>query len=320
MKSTMLGLLSLITILSACSKDDEWKLPETAGDLVTPVVTALVADPLNESPLTGILEAYPCNSESSIYFGNYVNGELTPFYGYYRVYEGHTYGEYNRILNLPAGSYNMIYWATPKYEEPIYSKPGIDEPAISIGADLSKQYFGLRPNKDGTYMPVYDLVHAVKETNTADDFQASLKRVVAGLKVIVRKKDNGIFGSEIAKMQIRIHGIAEKINFYTAEPENQDKTVLFELIPSDDGTSMSNATVMLFPSAPTPKLELEIIMRDGQSETLSKNLTSTLVANTRLTLNILINNLNPGGGGETGNFSIENWNEATETIEFTLGD
>ena len=149
------------------------------------------------------------------------------------------------------------------------------------------------------------------------DFQASLKRVVAGLKVIVKKEDNGLFGSEIAKMQIFIHDIAEKINFYTAEPENMSKTVKFDLVASADGTSMSNATVMLFPSAATPQLELMITTRDGQTQTLSKNLTSTLSANTRLTLNIIIKDPNPGGS-VTGNFSIENWKEASETIEFTM--
>lgn len=317
MKSKMLCLLSLISFITACSNDDDFNQEIPISELVTPKVTAIVSDQTSESPMTGILEAYPCESGKSIYYGNFVDGELTPFNGYYRIFEGHTYGEYNRVLNLPKGQYNIVYWGTPKYEEPIYSTPAIVEPGVTLGADVSQLYFALRPNNDGTYMPVFDMVHAVKETDTSDDFQASLKRVVAGLKVIVKKEDNGLFGSEIAKMQIFIHDIAEKINFYTAEPENMSKTVKFDLVASADGTSMSNATVMLFPSAATPQLELMITTRDGQTQTLSKNLTSTLSANTRLKLNIIIKDPNPGGS-VTGNFSIENWKEASETIEFTM--
>ena len=277
----MLCLLGMISVITSCSNDDDLSQEIPISELVTPKVT---------------------------YYGNYVDGKLTPFNGYYRIFEGHTYGEYNRVLNLPKGQYNIVYWGTPKYEEPIYSTPAIVEPGVTLGADVSQLYFALRPNNDGTYMPVFDMVH---------DFQASLKRVVAGLKVIVKKEDNGLFGSEIAKMQIFIHDIAEKINFYTAEPENMSKTVKFDLVASADGTSMSNATVMLFPSAATPQLELMITTRDGQTQTLSKNLTSTLSANTRLTLNIIIKDPNPGGS-VTGNFSIENWKEASETIEFTM--
>ena len=54
--------------------------------------------------------------------------------------------------------------------------------------------------------------------------------------------------------RILIGGIAEKINLYTAEPENKTKTVKFDLVRSVDNTEMSNAMVMVFPSAPTPCL------------------------------------------------------------------
>ena len=117
-------------------------------------------------------------------------------------------------------------------------------------------------------------------------------------------------------MQVRIGSIAEKLNFYTGEPENQTKTVKFDLERSTDGSSMSNATVMLFPSAPNPTLELRITRADGSVETLSQNLTSTLSANTRLTLAIVIKERFPGGN--TGKFLIENWHEEQETIEFTV--
>lgn len=112
--------------------------------------------------------------------------------------------------------------------------------------------------------------------------------------------------------------IAEKINLYTAEPENKTKTVKFDLVRSVDNTEMSNAMVMVFPSAPNPLLTLLITLKDGSVHTLSKNLESTLVANTRLTVNIVIGDI--FAGGSSGNFTIDNWNESSETIEFPVVD
>ena len=226
----------------------------------------------------------------------------------------------NREVSLPVGKYNIVYWGTPKYEEPIHTTPAIDEPGLSIGSDLSKLYFGLRQyNKDTTYIPVYDLVHTNKEVNIGqEDLEANMERVVAGLKVIVKTKNNAVINSNITDMQVLIGGIAEKINLYTAEPENKTKTVKFDLVRSVDNTEMSNAMVMVFPSAPNPLLTLLITLKDGSVHTLSKNLESTLVANTRLTVNIVIGDI--FAGGSSGNFTIDNWNESSETIEFPVVD
>ena len=317
MKRIVWGVVILLGMLASCSEEEDNPTQGVEAKLVSPRVSAMVENETSSySPLTGVLEAYPCKSQSSIYFGNYVQGKLSPFYGYYMIQDGHVTGDGNRVLNLPEGSYNMIYWGTPKYEEPTYSTPAISEPAITIGGDLSQQYFGLRSNGDGTYMPVYDMVHAVKEMDTDEDFQASLRRVVAGLKVIVKQKDNGIFDSDILKMRVEIGGISEKLNVYTAEPENPTKTVKFDLVRSEDGTSMSNATVMLFPSAEHPMLDLVITTQDGKEHRLTKELQTTLSANTRLTLQILLGEVLPSE--RKGNFTIENWREATETIEFIV--
>jgi hypothetical protein len=66
-------------------------------------------------------------------------------------------------------------------------------------------------------------------------------------------------------------------------------------------------------------LTLLITLKDGSVHTLSKNLESTLVANTRLTVNIVIGDIF-AGGGSSGNFTIDNWNESSETIEFPVVD
>lgn len=118
-------------------------------------------------------------------------------------------------------------------------------------------------------------------------------------------------------MEVRINGIAEKLNFYTAEPENKTKTVKFELKRSADNKQMTTGTVMLFPSTENPLLELFITLSDGSTHSVSKNLSSTLSANNRLTLNIIVGDIF-GGGSESGYFTVQNWIESTETIEFPV--
>ena len=93
-------------------------------------------------------------------------------------------------------------------------------------------------------------------------------------------------------------------------------TVQFDPVPSTAGTGFSSATFLTFPSAPNPTLDLRITRAYGSVETLSHNLTSTLSANTRLTLAIVIKERFPGGN--TGKFLIENWHEEQETIEFKV--
>lgn len=287
-----------------------------SGDLVSPTVRATVNTPDNpQSPMTGILEVYPCEPGTSIYYGNYVDDVLTPFPGMYTLKDGNTYGEPNRALSLPVGTYNMVYWGTPKYEEPIYSNPAVTDPQLTIGGDLSQQYFGLRANRpDTTYYPVFDLVYAVKPaTIGSEELSAAMKRQVAGLKVIVKDRNNGILSSSIASMKVHIGGIAEKLNMYTAEPVNQTKTVAFPLVLSADGTQMSNATVMLFPSSASPLFQLIITLKNGTVKTFKQALSAPLKINTRLTLTLTLGEI--FSEEETGNFTIDNWQEETETID-----
>ena len=193
----------------------------------------------------------------------------------------------------------MVYWGTPKYDEPIHNSPQIVSPGLIEGADLSKLYFSLRSIGNGLYSPVYDLVHAVKSAHIGTDaLQTSLSRVSSGLKMVIKQSDGSAFIPEIASVKVNIGNIAEKINFYTGTAENMTKTVQFELSRSEDGLSYGNITVMLFPSAANPPLELIITLQDGTEYKLSENLNATLSPNTRLTLNINVGKIlvdgNPG--------------------------
>lgn len=319
MKKLIPGVLGLLLFATSCCDDSNDN--GTPGDdiepaLVTPALTARISEQASQdAPFTGILEIFPCISGTSDFYGNYFNGKLSVFSGFYTIVQGEVFGENNRLIHLPIGEYNMVYWGTPKHEEPIDNAPEMSEPGITEGVDLSTLYFSLRPYGDGTYKPVFDLVHAVAETQVGTEtLHASLYRVSAGLIVNLTQKDNTPFPDNIQEVKVQIGSIAEKLNFYTAEPVNQTKTVRFGLTRSEDGLSMSNPTVMLFPSAPNPTLEIFITLSDNSIHKLSQTLNSSLSANTLLTLNIVIGRIISEGNPE--GFTITDWNEQSETIEF----
>ncbi len=320
MKKILFGFLALLATVSACSDDHQEEDDEVQVDgrsLVTPRISVRVADQFTQKAFTGILEVYPCNQNQTTYFGNYVNGKLTPFNGYYTIVNGQDFGNNNRNISLPINTYNMVYWGTPKYDEPIYNQPAVKSPGMTVGANVSDLYFSLRANQDSTYMPVYDLVYAMKTVQIGEeDIQATLSHVGAGLKIIAQMQQGKTFSPNITSIQARIGSIAEKLNFYTAEPSNMTKTVKFDLEYSADSTSMSNPTVMLFPSGPNPLLELFITLKDGTIRKLSKNLSATLSANTMLTLNIMIGEILVNEN--SGTYSITDWKEENESIDFPI--
>lgn len=323
MKNLLLTAFGFLLLTTACSKDDhngdnnDNQVDEAS--LVEPEIDVRMAEPLAQQTFSGALEIYPCDNGTSTYYGNYISGKLSVFNGFYMILDGNVYGSYNRELHLPIGTYNMLYWGTPKYDEPINNSPQIVSPGLSAGTDLSKQYFSLRSIGNNLYSPTYDLVYALKPAEIGTEaLQASLSRVTAGLKVIVKQSDGSAFTSDITSIKVNIGNIAEKINFFTAQAENMTKTVQFELSRSDDGLTYQNATVMLFPSAENPPLELIITLQDGTQFTLQENLSTTLSSNTRLTLNIEVGTILPSGN--PGNFTYDKWNESNENINFPLVD
>lgn len=309
-------LAAVAALVAACADDNPPVMVET-GHLVTPKLYATVDNTDNsQSPLTGVLTIFPCHPNSATYYGNYLDGNLTPLYGYYNVKDGDFNKDaYNREISLPAGTYNMVYWGTPKYEEPVYSSPAVREPVCVIGSDMAQQSFSmLRMGMDTTYHPVYDMVYAVKATNIgSENLNAALNRVVAGVKVIVKDRDNGILSSSIDSMYVHIGGISTSLNFYTAKPATTTGTVAFPLVRSTDGTQMSNATVMLFPSIGKPVFKLFIALKNGTVKTFSQTLESPMTANTKLTLTLTLGDI--FSEESSGSFTIENWEETTQTID-----
>ena len=221
----------------------------------------------------------------------------------------------NRALYLPVGNYEMVYWGTPKYEEPIYAYPAVREPAYSIGGDIAQQNFTLlkMSDSDARY-PTYDLVfarHLVKVG--AEDLDTALKRVVAGLKIILKDKDGKVLSTDIANVEVRVTNIYEKLNAYTAEPHGDPCTVAFPLVRSTDGLQMSNGIVMLFPSIGTPELQLNISLADGRVKHYSQQLEKPLVANNKLTLAVSIGDIFEEE--TSGSITVDDWNESHDEID-----
>lgn len=209
----------------------------------------------------------------------------------------------------------MIYWGTPQYKEPIYAYPAVKEAALAIGEDMSKQALGIyQISADTIYYPVYDLVYAVQPAKVgSESLKASLKRVVAGLKVTVKNKDNGVLSSSIDSVAVRITNIYSELNYYTGKPQGTPRTIAFPLVRSTDGTQMSNATVMLFPSAGKPEFQLSIILKNGAVKSFKQTLKSPLTANTRLNLTLSLGDI--FSDESSGDFNVDNWNEENENID-----
>lgn len=313
-KLAFLAALALLAI--GCDDDNPTNNGDDTTDLVAPALYMNVITSEGNKPFTGVLSIAPCTEGTSIYYGNYVNSKPSPFYGYYFVEEGELYeSSSNRELYLPVGSYDMIYWGTPKYEEPIYANPAVRDPTYSIGSDLSEQNFTLlKMEGSDAYYPTYDLVfaHQLVEVGT-DDLDANLQRVVAGLKVILKDKDNGVLSTEIEKTEVRVTNIAEKLNAYTGEAHGNACTVAFPLVRSSDGLQMSNGIVMLFPSIGTPELQITLTLKDGKTKTVRQELKQPMEANNKLTLTISLGDIFEEE--TSGSITVDDWNESNEEID-----
>ena len=311
-----LFFLATLALLAVGCDDDSASNGGENTELIAPALYMNVVTGDGDKPFTGVLSIAPCTEGTSIYYGNYVNSKLSPFYGYYFVQNGELYAsDSNRELYLPLGNYEMLYWGTPKYEEPIYAYPAVREPTYNIGGDLAQQDFSLLKMSDtDAYYPTYDLVFAChRVTVGAEDLDAALKRVVAGLKVVLKDKDNQVLSTEITNVEVRVTNIYEKLNAYTAEPHGDPCTVSFPLVRSADGLQMSNGIVMLFPSAGIPELQLNISLADGQVKHISQQLKQPLEANNKLTLTISIGDIFEEEG--SGSITVDEWNENHEEID-----
>ena len=305
-------------VLTSCSKDDND--PSVHPDkLVSPALE--FANVASNNPFTGALEVTPCQANGSIYFGNYtMNGQLTPRYAFYTIGQGEIAVDVAPV-RLPVGKYNFVYWGVPVNNpaDSTYSPVMVNEPSFVIGTDMSLQSYGLRKysSPDTTYSPVYDYVHAVQSLHVGTDkMAATLQRVTAGLKVTLTGKNGNPIDGSVKGIRVLVGGIASELNFFTGDPSDMTKTVSFPLTKSADNKVMGTySTVMLFPSVPNPQVTLVVTLNNGDEKIYRQNLTNTLSAGRRLTLNATIGEIFIEESSTNG-FEVTNWTEGTESIDF----
>lgn len=312
-----LFILTALVALYGCSNNDDDNDPKPEipeSDLISP---RLYVQLISRRPMTGALEVYPCRPNSAVYFGNYYKGQLTAINPHYIISNGTALTSANPVY-LPVGEYTMIYWGMPKSDTLIYSNVAIREPQITLGGNLADQFYSLRKYEaaaDTAYYPVYDLVHATNSVLVgSQELSADLQRAVAGLSVILNNKDGVKFLPVIYSAEIIINSVAEKLNFYTAEPVNQTKAVRFPLTMAGDSLQMTNPMAMIFPTAANPLLEIVITLKNGAVKTYSRQLQQTLDANTRLTLTLMLDEIFSEQTA-SGGFQVSVWNEKKETID-----
>lgn len=309
-----IGFLLALSVFYGCSDDDDCNRCPTPDNLVSPTFSATEVS--SQSPVSGLLYVYPCNANTSTFFGNY-RGEpptVQSAFGSYLLKNGNIASGFGFPLLLPLGVYNMVYWVEGYTAEPAYP-PAINDPQPEIGDDLTTQYLALRlyTPSDTVYVPVYDYIFAQKEVNVGDDdLEVPMRRVVSGLKVIVQKYNETALDDNIDSIQFFIGGVAEKLDLYTAEPVNLTKTVMLGLTMSTDRMSASNNTAMLFPTVPTPPVTVMLTLKNGQKRYFHTKLTNNTSANNKLTVTINIGAIfdSPSGNG----FEVHNWTESQETI------
>lgn len=302
----------IIVVCPGCP--DEGANPGNTPALFSPAIYATNAS----DPFTGVLEVYPCDAGTSTYFGNYYNDQKMVFNAFYNVSDG-SIASSPRPIMLPVGQYSLLYWGVPQSGQgAAYPERGVKEPGLTLGGDLSRQYLSLRKSTRvgaTTYMPVFDCVYCLRTVNVgSQSIAVPLKRAVAGLTVVLRKKDGSALDARIANITARIEPIASRLNFYTAEPDDFSKTVGFDMKIDQDMASASNVPVMVFPSGPDPVLTIILSMADGEEKRARMTLQNALDANTKLTVEVNMGEIFATETGGSG-FEVDHWNEKSEKID-----
>ena len=73
------------------------------------------------------------------------------------------------------------------------------------------------------------------------------------------------------------------------------------------------ATVMLFPSFGKPEFQMSIILKNGNVKSFKQTLNGPLEANSKLTLTLTLGDI--FSEESSGEFTLDNWNEESQTID-----
>lgn len=307
MKKYLFIALLILPIVACKQQDDKYNYnPET---LETVKFIALQSN----KGFSGALELFPCKQGTTNYIGNYITPTTVSVINPSCLLTDGRITNWGYKLLLPLGNYNILYWGISRSSA--YSQSRVRAPGLTAGVDLSSLYWSLVQNSDKrTYMPVWDQVMVAQSIQiggaSVDD--VNLERKVAGLNVIIKNTSGNAFDTSITAFEVLVAGIAEKINFATGIPENLTKTVKFTLSIDENRLMASNLTAMLYPSAASPAITINVKLANGQTKSYTTNLTNAFEANTAQTITILTADILSTDPSST--FSVESWKESSQTI------
>ena len=226
-------------------------------------------------------------------------------------------------MTLTDGVYNLIYWGYPNYSN--YNSPNayVTPPGLTLGANLSSLYYSLAhagpTSADTLYMPVYDMVMGTQAINIAtQDLSANLRRVTAGLNVIISNSDSTAFSTAVDSMWMYVGGVNYQINFATGIPaQGTYKTVSQGLSPTTARATFTSDSLYVFPTIQTPPFKLFVQLNTGVVKTYSSYIREQLSAGTFTTVYISLNGILLTKNS-TGVFTIDNWTEQTDSITFPV--
>ena len=230
MNKLFFSMAIAVVFFGSCTKDDD---KETGGgneNLVTPELAGLQV--ASTALFSGALTVAPCSDNSSFYYGNYnSNGNLSPVNSSYVIIDG-AIAKSPIPVRLPVGDYNFLYWGVNRnsQSDSTYADSAIEDPGLRLGTDLREQTYSLRKvsNRDTTYRPVYDFVHAIQPIYVGKDkMQAVLKRVVSGLKITLTNHDGLTMDPSIASAKVLIGSIAYSLNIIRPSPSILQKQLYF---------------------------------------------------------------------------------------------
>lgn len=306
--------LSLLA-LAGCKREVDYPSNNNEGDFATISLTATRT--ASNAPFVGQVLAYPMTNGTDVFIGNYAGNpvSLTPNPAAYTFNADGTFTASPKLL-MPIGRYSVLYWGVPAYSDTLYAAPAGQAPPITLDNAMSSRQLTLaKARADTAYRPTFDYMYALNSVNFgADTASVHFVRVVGGVKINLTTTDGSPLEAAIKSIAAQIGGVSYALNYYSAAPQGDRVMVQIPLTIAADRKSAANLTALFFPSTANPPFNIVITYTNGVTHIERTNLTNTIEANNRLTLNISITPIRVSP--EIGSFTIDNWVESKESLEF----
>lgn len=292
--------------LASCIKDEKKECVEVEPGVIEFYFSK------SDNPFNGALSIFPCYINSDRYFGNFLNGALSPVNPSYVVTNG-VISATAVPLRLPLGDYRFVYWGVD--DTPLSGSYSLSS-GVSLTSLLGEAFWSLRKISSSTYyFPALNQVFAADNVSIGQlvSIHVPLSRKVAGLNVIIKNADGTPFNSNIASFDAIVDGIALKVNMNTGDPDlTSTVSVKIPVAISADRVTASNLTAMLYPSVDASTLTIVATLGDGSEAKFAVTLANKFIANQEQTVTISIDKI-LGGGGLSG-FTVNQWTSVSQDV------